>query len=242
VARLTVVKGWNSDDISGYAQLIALGKVSLVEVKGVTFCGKSDASNLNMTNTPWHHEVVELTRTLRDELAKLKEAGADIPEYGLACEHKHSCSVLLARVDQFMRKDPVTGTSKWCTWIDYEKFQQLAARNALDPSFVFNVDDYIAETPAWALFGAQEEGFDPTETRHRKPNKQPMYTQYDQQGIPTHDSDNIELSIEERKRLQDAMNERMKILGSGTTVTELRGGEKQIMDVSLMYRGLVVTK
>ena len=37
VARLTVVKGWNSDEIEGYAKLIALGHVSLVEVKGVTF-------------------------------------------------------------------------------------------------------------------------------------------------------------------------------------------------------------
>jgi tRNA wybutosine-synthesizing protein 1 len=34
VARLTVVKGWNSDELEGYAQLIALGHVSLVEVKG----------------------------------------------------------------------------------------------------------------------------------------------------------------------------------------------------------------
>ena len=32
VARLTVVKGWNSDEISGYAKLIALGHCSLVEV------------------------------------------------------------------------------------------------------------------------------------------------------------------------------------------------------------------
>jgi tRNA wybutosine-synthesizing protein 1 len=34
VARLTVVKGWNSDELEGYARLIALGCVSLVEVKG----------------------------------------------------------------------------------------------------------------------------------------------------------------------------------------------------------------
>ena len=34
VARLTVVKGWNSDEVEGYARLIALGHVSLVEVKG----------------------------------------------------------------------------------------------------------------------------------------------------------------------------------------------------------------
>jgi tRNA wybutosine-synthesizing protein 1 len=35
VARLTVVKGWNSDELEGYARLIALGRVSLVEVKGM---------------------------------------------------------------------------------------------------------------------------------------------------------------------------------------------------------------
>jgi len=32
VARLTVVKGWNSDEVVGYAKLIALGHCSLVEV------------------------------------------------------------------------------------------------------------------------------------------------------------------------------------------------------------------
>ena len=33
VARLTVVKGWNSDEIAGYAKLIALGHCSLIEVR-----------------------------------------------------------------------------------------------------------------------------------------------------------------------------------------------------------------
>ena len=65
VARLTLVKGHNEGDISGYAELIALGEPTLVEVKGVTFCGKSDASDLTMANCPWHHEVaggVEISR------------------------------------------------------------------------------------------------------------------------------------------------------------------------------------
>lgn len=33
--------------------------------------------------------------------------------------------------------------------------------------------DYIAKTPKWALFGAEEGGFDPQDTRHRrnKPSK-----------------------------------------------------------------------
>ena len=35
VARLTLVKGWNAEEIEGYANLIALGQVSLVEVSEV---------------------------------------------------------------------------------------------------------------------------------------------------------------------------------------------------------------
>lgn len=40
-------------------------------------------------------------------------------EYGLACEHAHSCCILLARRDTFM----VDG--QWHTWIDYDRFQDL---------------------------------------------------------------------------------------------------------------------
>lgn len=242
VARLTVVKGWNSDEVEGYAKLIALGHTSLVEVKGVTFCGKSDASNLNMSNTPWHHEVVTLTVNLRDELAKLREQDDQIPEYGLACEHKHSCSVLLARVDQFSETNPATGERVWKTWIDYDKFHELAMQNAQDPSFTFAVEDYTAETPAWALFGATEEGFDPTDTRHRKKKKHPKYTKFDENGIPTHDHNDKELSVEEREKLSELMEQRKREIGSGTVVTELKGGEKEIQDASLMFRGLVVVK
>jgi tRNA wybutosine-synthesizing protein 1 len=38
-------------------------------------------------------------------------------EYGLACEHAHSCCILLARKSRFL----VDG--RWQTWIDYNKFQ-----------------------------------------------------------------------------------------------------------------------
>jgi tRNA wybutosine-synthesizing protein 1 len=243
VARLTVVKGWNSDEIAGYAKLIALGKVSLIEVKGVTFCGVSDASNLNMSNTPWHHEVVELVETLKYELDKLREIGGPDapPEYGLACEHKHSLCVLLARVDQFTSENE-DGTRKWKTWIDYPKFQELAARNVKDPSFRFEVQDYTAETPAWALCGSEEEGFDPTELRHRKKHKHPKFTKFDERGIPTHNHDNKELGAEERQQLSELMEQKLKEVGSGTTVTEMKGGERVIQDASLMFRGEVVIK
>lgn len=38
-------------------------------------------------------------------------------EYGLACEHAHSCCILLARKSRFHRD------GAWHTWIDYERFQ-----------------------------------------------------------------------------------------------------------------------
>jgi len=241
VARLTVVKGWNSDEVEGYAKLIALGKVSLVEIKGVTFCGKSDASNLNMSNTPWHHEVVELCQTLKLELDRLREKGGPDapPEYDLACEHKHSVSVLLARVDQFAVEGK-DGRRIWKTWIDYPKFQELSARHVQDPTFTFSVEDYTAETPSWALFGSEEEGFDPTDTRHRKKKKYPKYRQFDERGVPTHDHNNEELGLEERKRLAAMMDEKVKQVGCGSTVTQLKGGEKLIQDASLMFRGQVI--
>jgi len=248
VARLTVVKGWNSDEIEGYAELVALGKVSLVEVKGVTFCGKSDASNLNMSNSPWHHEVVDLVKNLRTELQRIRQKAIDrgdtdiLPEYDLACEHKHSCSVLLARVDQFAVDDPVTGQRKWRTWIDYDKFQELACQNEADPTFTFQVKDYLADTPTWALFGAAEEGFDPTDTRHRKKKKHPKYTRFDEDGIPTHDHNNTALTGEERLSLRSLMEQKKTEVGCGTTVTELKSGEKRIEDASLMFRGMVVVK
>eukprot|EP00531_Pseudo-nitzschia_arenysensis_P006670 CAMPEP_0116153698 /NCGR_PEP_ID=MMETSP0329-20121206/21383_1 /TAXON_ID=697910 /ORGANISM="Pseudo-nitzschia arenysensis, Strain B593" /LENGTH=786 /DNA_ID=CAMNT_0003650623 /DNA_START=104 /DNA_END=2464 /DNA_ORIENTATION=+ len=241
VARLTVVKGWNSDEIEGYAKLIALGKVSLVETKGVTFCGKSDASNLNMSNTPWHHEVVELVKNLKAELDKLRLAGEDVPEYDLACEHKHSVSVLLARVDQFAETRP-DGTRKWNTWIDYPKFQELARKRKEDPTFTFGVEDYVAETPAWALFGSEEEGFDPVELRHRRKKKYPKYTQYDSRGVPTHDDNNEKLNEEEYQRLNALMDQKIQQVGCGSTVTALKGGEKLIEDASLMFRGLTIVK
>ena len=186
------------------------------------------ASNLNMSNTPWHHEVVELTRTLKEELAKMRETNQSIPEYDLACEHRHSCSVLLARVDQFAVDDPATGARQWRTWIDYDKFHELAAQHAQDPTCSFTVEDYTAETPAWALFGSEEEGFDPTDKRHRKKAKHPKYTHFDGEGVPTHDDNGQALPLDERERLAGMMKERRRQIGDGSTVTELRGGAKEV--------------
>ncbi|GMI44510.1 hypothetical protein TrCOL_g10384 [Triparma columacea] len=254
VARLTIVKGWNSEDIDDYADLVALGRVSFVEMKGVTFCGTSDASNLNMSNSPWHHEVVEFAEKLRRRLKVLHGRGGmeACPEYELACEHKHSCSVLLARVDLFkeVRED---GTNKWNTWIDYPEFQRLAAREKVGGG-KFTVTDYKAECPKWAVIGAKEEGFDPTETRVRKKGKKPLYTKFDEGGVPTHDWEGNVIGREVRIELEKKMEEEVRkfkkendnMMGDEMSVVtdSVRGRTKErtVTDPRLMFRGLTVGK
>ncbi|KAH8091110.1 tRNA-4-demethylwyosine synthase [Aureococcus anophagefferens] len=161
VARLTLVKGHNERDVAGYAGLVALGEPTLVEVKGVTFCGKSDASDLTMENCPWHHEVVAFCEALAAALAA-NHPGA--PEYRIACSHKHSVSVLLARVDQLATLDDSGAVVSWNTWIDYDKFHDLERAHAATGA-PFGVEDYAVPAPPWALFGAAEDGFDPVDTR-----------------------------------------------------------------------------
>eukprot|EP00595_Chromulina_sp_UTEXLB2642_P000478 CAMPEP_0196761188 /NCGR_PEP_ID=MMETSP1095-20130614/354_1 /TAXON_ID=96789 ORGANISM="Chromulina nebulosa, Strain UTEXLB2642" /NCGR_SAMPLE_ID=MMETSP1095 /ASSEMBLY_ACC=CAM_ASM_000446 /LENGTH=487 /DNA_ID=CAMNT_0042110411 /DNA_START=329 /DNA_END=1789 /DNA_ORIENTATION=- len=53
VYRLTLVKSWNMNEIDGYVELIEHGQPDFIEIKGVTYCGKSDASTLTMENVPW---------------------------------------------------------------------------------------------------------------------------------------------------------------------------------------------
>jgi tRNA wybutosine-synthesizing protein 1 len=38
----------------------------------------------------------------------------------------------------------------------------------------FGPEDFLLPTPEWAVFGAAEAGFDPAETRHRKPRNHPV--------------------------------------------------------------------
>eukprot|EP00041_Stephanoeca_diplocostata_P020152 m.445050 g.445050 ORF g.445050 m.445050 type:complete len:292 (+) comp21490_c1_seq5:212-1087(+) len=152
VYRLTIVKAWNDDEIANYAELVGLGSPDLIEVKGVTFCGDSKASNLTMGNVPWHQEVRNFVRTLADLL----------PGYEIASEHEHSNCLLLAQT-----KYKIDGV--WHTWIDYDKFHDLVARG--EP---FRAMDYVAPTPEWAVFGAPEQGFDPAENRVvRRPRRPP---------------------------------------------------------------------
>jgi tRNA wybutosine-synthesizing protein 1 len=155
VFRLTLVKSWNMDELRDYASLIERGKPEFVEVKGVTYCGESTASDLTMKNVPYHHEVVEFCR----QLVACTPGMADL--YDLACEHEHSCCMLIAQ-----KKFKVDG--RWNTWIDYDKF--LACANA-EQQKPFSSIDYMAETPSWAVYGAAEHGFDPAEVRFMRKQK-----------------------------------------------------------------------
>ncbi|GMH16217.1 hypothetical protein Nepgr_018058 [Nepenthes gracilis] len=148
VYRLTLVKGWNTEDVDAYFNLLSIGKPDLVEIKGVTYCGSSATSKLTMENVPWHSDV----KAFSEALASKCEG-----EYEVACEHAHSCCVLLAKTDKFK----VNG--RWCTWIDYERFHDLVLSGR-----PFNSMDYMASTPSWAAYGAAEGGFDPDQRRFRK--------------------------------------------------------------------------
>ena len=41
VYRLTLVKGFNVEELDNYAKLVALGNPDFIELKGVTYCGTS---------------------------------------------------------------------------------------------------------------------------------------------------------------------------------------------------------
>ena len=155
VYRLTLVKGWNVEEIKAYSELVVLGKPDFIEVKGVTFCGDSKASSLTMKNVPWHEEVIGFVKQLTNAL----------PEYEIACEHEHSNCLLIAN-----KKFKVNGN--WNTWIDYPKFHSLMKKfEESGGEATFTSLDYMEETPSWAVFGDTHRGFDPNETRWMRKGK-----------------------------------------------------------------------
>lgn len=150
VYRLTLVKDYNVEDIHLYGELVKRGKPDFVEIKGVTFCGYTGKDALTMKNVPFQEEVVNFAHALMNYLDD---------DYDIACEHAHSCSILVAN-KKFLINDV------WHTWIDYEKFHDLVQSGK-----EFDSLDYVAPTPQWAVYGADEKGFDPQETRHYRNKK-----------------------------------------------------------------------
>lgn len=111
-------------------------------------------------------QVLEFAEAIAQRHAAYVEArgGPAGGVYGIATEHEHSCCVLLARKDIYLKE------GKWHTWIDYPKFSALAKRFA-ETGESFTSADYMAETPYWAVYGAEEKGFDPLESRVKRNNK-----------------------------------------------------------------------
>lgn len=154
-----------------YASLIAHGRPDFIEIKGVTFCGTSSASTLTISNSPFHADVVAFALDLADRINKLLGTN----EYELATAHAHSCCVCVAST-----RYKVDGT--WHTWINYERFHELWARWS-ETGEPFDKAEYIAPTPAWAVHGAKEEGFNPTMTRVRKKGAYSKAKQLAAQGV-----------------------------------------------------------
>ena len=105
VYRVTLMKGYNMHMIEEYAALVKRGLPTLIEIKGVTFCGDSKASEMTMDHVPFHEEVREFTQLVADACG---------PDYEVASEHAHSCCMLIAHTS--MKVDGV-----FQTWIDYPK-------------------------------------------------------------------------------------------------------------------------
>ncbi|KAF4653974.1 S-adenosyl-L-methionine-dependent tRNA 4-demethylwyosine synthase [Perkinsus olseni] len=160
VYRMTLVKGYNISTAAEYAELLHLGNPHFLEIKAVTFCGKGDGSaQMTMENVPWFEEVVEFAQMIIESSPWVEE------RYEIACTHRHSCTVLIAQ-----KSFKVDGV--WHTWIDYDKFTQLALKYSKTGK-PFAVEEYWAPTPAWAVYGAEEEGFDPEMKRHYRNGKTP---------------------------------------------------------------------
>jgi len=157
VYRMTLVKGQNMEDsdIIPYLDLIQRGQPDFIEIKGVTWSGVSEGSPMTMANVPWHTEVREYC---------LKLAARTSGSYELACEHAHSCCVLLAKI-----KFKNIKTGEWNTHIDFDKFQSLVQQYYdTQGQATFTSDDYILPTPSWALWGNEhnpQNGFDPADER-----------------------------------------------------------------------------
>lgn len=63
---MTLVKEWNMSEVTNYAELIKLGEPDFIEIKGVTYCGDSKASDLTIKNVPYHYDVCNFGKALCD--------------------------------------------------------------------------------------------------------------------------------------------------------------------------------
>ncbi|MBA0775213.1 hypothetical protein Gotri_010373 [Gossypium trilobum] len=154
VYRLTVVKGWNREDVD----VKSIGKPSFVEIK--TYCGSENVS--------WHSNVKVFSEAL-----SLKSEG----EYEGLCEHAHSCSVLSktrkVKVNVLLYTWLVTASvSSFGVYLESSFFLGFKRRFSLMVQVAsgrpFNSEDYMALTPSWAIYGAEESRYYPNQSWYRK--------------------------------------------------------------------------
>uniref|UniRef100_A0A0G4F9H8 Radical SAM core domain-containing protein n=1 Tax=Chromera velia CCMP2878 TaxID=1169474 RepID=A0A0G4F9H8_9ALVE len=199
VLRLTLVKGWNDRDLEGYAKLVERSGADFVEVKGVMFCGGDERRQwgLGLQNTPQAWETRSFAEALCSALnlkgrssAELSGRGAGGSQdavlredsgYGLACEHAHSNSCLIAsnrflvsattQEEQGAAPDESIPKStsqsfpsspmQWHTWIDFDRFADVAGEGC-EALQRLDAQAYAVQTPDWALLGSPLQGFDPS--------------------------------------------------------------------------------
>ncbi len=142
--RLTMVKGVNDILPEKYAELINKGSSDFIEVKAYMFVGPS-RQRLSKENMPLHEEVVVFCKTLLPYL----------PDYEIVSEHIPSRVVLFAK-KKFKHEDG------WYTWIDFEKFHELA-NSGQD----FATDDYSKKTPQVGLSGKGSIDYMPAHVKER---------------------------------------------------------------------------
>lgn len=124
--RLTMIKGINMIQPELYAEMIKKGNPDFIEIKAYMHVGASQ-QRLKRSNMPTHEEVMHFS----EELKKF------LPDYEIVSEHKPSTVVMLAK-NKFL----IDG--EWHTWIDFEKFTQLANSKSKKS---FSTMDYLKKTP-----------------------------------------------------------------------------------------------
>ncbi len=149
--RLTLIKEINMTDLESYAGLIKKGNPNFIEAKGYIHVGAA-ARRLERRNMPYHEDVVSFSK----ELVKY------LPEYEIVSEHISSRVVMLAK-KKFKKE------GKWFTWIDFDKFNELALSGK-----EYETEDYIKMTPEGSIGLSGKGSLDREDSkfRHKTPLSQ----------------------------------------------------------------------
>ena len=90
---------------------------------------RCSSTAVTMGDVLFHEEVRAFTSALCQASGQSSGSGSGeegdegVERYELACEHEHSCCVLIGST-RLQRKED----GRWMTWIDYEAFQRCITR------------------------------------------------------------------------------------------------------------------